>query len=284
MVKPLKIAIASGKGGTGKTTLSVALAQVAALDQRVSYLDCDVEEPNGGIFINPTISQTERITVKVPTLEAERCQGCGKCSEICQFSAIVTISKKALIFPEMCHNCGGCVLVCPNNALTEVPHEIGSLNIGEHGNIQVVEGLLDIGNAMAPPIIKAVKNFKTESEVKIFDAPPGTSCPMVSTISEVDFVILVTEPTPFGLNDLKLAVETVRVLEIPFGIVINRSDIGDQKVVEYCQTEGLNLLLEIPSSRQIAEAYSRGESIYSAEPNLKNEFKKLLDQIAEVVK
>lgn len=284
MKKPLKIAIASGKGGTGKTTLSVALAQVAALDQRVSYLDCDVEEPNGGIFIKPQNAKTERVSVLVPVLDQELCKGCGKCAEICQFSAIVTIGKKALIFPEMCHNCGGCIRVCPNQALSEVPHEIGSLNIGTRGNIQVIEGLLDIGNAMAPPIIKAVKNFETEAEIEIIDAPPGTSCPMVSTISDVDFVILVTEPTPFGLNDLKLAVETVRVIGIPFGIVINRSDIGDQKVVAYCQQENLNLLLEIESSRQIAEAYSRGQSICSAEPKLEPKLKYLLHQISEVTK
>ena len=284
MTNPLKIAIASGKGGTGKTTLSVALAQVASGTQRVSYLDCDVEEPNGGIFIKPQDSRTERVSVLVPTLDADRCQGCGKCAELCQFSAIVTIGKKALIFPEMCHNCGGCIRICPNQALTEIPHEIGSLNIGTRGQIQVIEGLLDIGNAMAPPIIKAVKNFKTQSDLEIIDAPPGTSCPMVSTISDVDFVILVTEPTPFGLNDLKLAVETVRVIGIPFGIVINRSDIGDQKVVAYCRQEQLNLLLEIPSSRKIAEAYSCGESICSAQPDLEIKLQNLLQDISEVVK
>ena len=284
MTVPIKIAIASGKGGTGKTTLSVALAEVAALKHCVSYLDCDVEEPNGGIFIKPQNVVTERVTVLVPTLESDLCQGCGKCGKICQFSAIVTIGGKALIFPEMCHNCGGCILVCPNKALTEVPHEVGSLNSGSRNNIQVIEGVLDIGNTMAPPIIKAVKKVKTESDIQIIDAPPGTSCPMVSTISDVDFVILVTEPTPFGLNDLKLAVETVRVIGIPFGIIINRSDIGDQKVVDYCQEEGLNLLLEIPSSRKIAEAYSCGKSICTAEPMLKYKLEDLLQEISEVVK
>lgn len=284
MKKSIKIAIASGKGGTGKTTLSVALAEVASLNRRVSYLDCDVEEPNGGIFIKPQNCKTERVSVLVPTLDPDLCQGCGKCGKICQFSAIVTIGKKALIFPEMCHNCGGCIRVCPNQALSEVPHEIGSLNIGTRDRIQVVEGLLDIGHAMAPPIINAVKNYKTESDLEIIDAPPGTSCPMVSTISDVDFVILVTEPTPFGLNDLKLAVDTVSVIGIPFGIIINRSDIGNHKVVDYCQEENLNLLLEIPSSRKIAEAYSRGESIYSAEPKLEGKLKKVLQQILEGIK
>ena len=284
MKKSIQIAIASGKGGTGKTTLSVALAQVAALAQRVAYLDCDVEEPNGGIFLKPQDCHTERVSVLVPSLDSELCEGCGKCARICQFSAIVTIARKALIFPEMCHNCGGCIRVCPNQALSEVPHEIGSLNIGSRDNIQVVEGLLDIGNAMAPPIIKAVKTYKTKSDLEIIDAPPGTSCPMVTTIRDVDFVILVTEPTPFGLNDLKLAVETVRVIGIPFGVVINRSDIGDKKVVDYCQAENLNLLLEIRSSRKIAEAYSCGESICSAEPELEVKLKLMLQHILEVVK
>jgi len=263
----MKIAIASGKGGTGKTTLSIALAQ--AWDGPVQLLDCDVEAPNASIFLSLETATEQAVTVPIPVVDSSRCTGCGKCAAICEFNALAVASKSVLVFEELCHSCGGCARICPEKAITEQPRKIGTIRTGQIGTIRLTEGRLDIGRAMAPPLIRAVKKSADPALPILIDCPPGTSCPMITATQGSDYAILVTEPTPFGLHDLTLAVETVRLLNIPFGVVINRSDAGDNRVVQYCQKENIPLLLQIPESRKIAEATSRGETLLSAEPSLK---------------
>ena len=263
----MQIAIASGKGGTGKTTLSIALAQ--AWDGPVQLLDCDVEAPNASIFLSLENSSEQAVTVPIPVVDSSRCTGCGKCAAICEFNALAVAGTSVLVFEELCHSCGGCARICPEGAITEQPRKIGAIRTGKIGTIQLTEGRLDIGRAMAPPLIRAVKKSADLKLPVLIDCPPGTSCPMITAVKNSDYVILVTEPTPFGLHDLTLAVETIRLLKIPFGVIINRSDSGDDRVVEYCEKENIHLLLQIPESRKIAEAYSRGETLLSAEPSLK---------------
>jgi len=278
----LKIAIASGKGGTGKTTVATNLAHVASRNgQSVVYLDCDVEEPNGHIFLKPEITHREPVGMLIPRVDEEKCTLCGNCGEICQYSAIVCVGQKVLVYPELCHACGGCRLVCPEDAIAEVPREMGFLETGQAGAIQFVQGLLNVGEAMSPPVIKAVKAAAPEADLAITDAPPGTSCPVIESIRDSDFVVLVTEPTPFGLNDLKLAVEMVRALKLPCGVVINRAGIGDRGVHSYCQKARIKMLAEIPDDRQIAEAYSRGELICDALPDYAASFAELLQNVCE---
>ncbi len=272
-----KIAVASGKGGTGKTTVAANLAYVASRNgQTVAYLDCDVEEPNGHIFLKPEIKHSEPVGILVPHVSEADCNLCGKCGEICQYSAIVCVGKKVLVYPELCHACGGCRMVCPTGAITEVRRDMGLVGTGWADSIRFVHGCLTVGEAMSPPVIKAVKAAAPKVDLLITDAPPGTSCPVIESIRECDFVLLVTEPTPFGLNDLKLAVEMVRVLELPFAVVLNRADVGDRGVHEYCAAERIKLLAEIPDDRRIAEAYSRGEMICEALPEYRSVFKELL--------
>ena len=255
----MKIAIASGKGGTGKTTVATNLAAVASRNGRsVAYLDCDVEEPNGHIFLKPHLTDSRPFGSLVPRVDEEKCTRCGKCGEICQFSAIVCLGQKVLVYPELCHACGGCMLVCPAEAIAEVPRPTGKLESGSAGAISFVHGVLNVGEAMSPPLIRAVKAAAPQKDLVIIDAPPGTSCPVIESIKDSDFVLLVTEPTPFGLNDLKLAVETVRKLDLPSAVVINRADRGDTKTRRYCGENHIQILAEIPDDRRIAEAYSTG--------------------------
>ncbi|MGC9421917.1 ATP-binding protein [Vibrio sp.] len=276
----MKLAIASGKGGTGKTTVSIALALSA--ESTVTYLDCDVEEPNGKLFFQPQIELSEKVCVPVPVIDRQCCTGCGDCVAICQFNAIVTQGKYAMVFPELCHSCGGCVYVCPERAITEEMHPVGLLNQGQAGNIRYIEGLLNVGASMATPVIDAVKEQVSEG-VTIIDSPPGTSCAMVSTVRDADFVLLVTEPTPFGLHDLKIAVKTLEALKRPFAVIINRFENIDNCVDWFCADQGIAVLLRIPENRKIAEAYSRGESLFSALPQLKDEFSQLLSAIKLVL-
>jgi MinD superfamily P-loop ATPase len=277
-----KIAVASGKGGTGKTTVATNLAYVASRNGRsVVYLDCDVEEPNGHLFLKPEISQRTPVGNLIPEVDEEKCTHCGQCGKICQYSAIVCLGQKVLVYPELCHACGGCSLVCPTDAITEVLRPIGVLESGHAGPIWFVHGLLNVGEAMSPPVIRAVKGAAPQAELVITDVPPGTSCPVVESIRDSDFVLLVTEPTPFGLNDLKLAVEMVRALRLPFGVIINRADLGDDEVLRYCHQDGIKILTEIPDDRRIAEAYSRGEMVCEALPEYKSLFEGLLKGITE---
>jgi len=281
----MKIAIASGKGGTGKTTVATNLAYVASRNgQTVAYVDCDVEEPNGHIFLKPDITEKRSIGTLIPQVDADICTLCGECGKICQYSAIVCIGEKVLTYPELCHSCGGCMLVCPAEAITEVPKQRGLLEQGTSGPIRFLHGLLNIGEVASPPVIRAVKAAVPAADLAIFDAPPGTSCPVIESVRDADYVILVTEPTPFGLHDLKLAVEMVRALGLPFGVVINRADLGDDKTTSYCRAEKIELLEEIPDDRRIAEAYSRGIMACDALPEYQTRFEKLLKQVAEDLK
>lgn len=276
----MKIAVASGKGGTGKTTVATNLAYAGSQDGRtVAYLDCDVEEPNGALFLKPEIVESHPVHVSVPAVDASRCTGCGLCGRICQYSAIVSLSKQVLVFPELCHGCGGCWLVCPPGAITESHRETGQVDVGRAGRVQFVQGLVNVGEAMSPPAIRAVKKAAPAADLVVIDAPPGTSCPVIESIRDADFVLLVTEPTPFGLHDLTLAVEVVRALELPFGLVINRADVGDDETWRYCREERIDVLAEIPDDRRVAEAYSRGEMVYETLPEYQGVYDALLKSV-----
>jgi len=276
----MQIAIASGKGGTGKTTVATNLAYVASRNgQSTAYLDCDVEEPNGHIFLKPEITDRKPVGNLIPQVDPQECTLCGECGEICQYSAIVLVGKKVLVYPELCHGCGGCSLVCPADAITEVSRTIGVLETGQAGTIRFAQGLLNVGEAMSPPLIRAVKATAFQTDLTIVDAPPGTSCPVIESVRGADFVLLVTEPTPFGFHDLKLAVEMVRALKLPFGVVINRAGLNGRETHSYCAGQRIPILQEIPDDRKLAEAYSRGVMACDALSEYKSMFAGLLKSI-----
>ncbi len=267
------VAIASGKGGTGKTTIAANLAQVVCgLGQKVQYLDCDVEEPNGHIFLKPQITGRREVTVDVPQVDLDKCTACGKCGEICQYSAIVCIKEHVLTFEQLCHSCGGCRRVCPADAITTKPLKIGEIESGKAGDVDFVSGRLRIGYVRTPSLIKEVKKYIKQDCLAIVDVPPGTSCPVVEAVKGTDFVLLVTEPTPFGLNDLKLAVGLVREMSLPFAIVINRYGIGNDEVEKYCEAENIEIVLKLRDDRRIAEAYSSGKMMVDELPEYKSHF------------
>jgi MinD superfamily P-loop ATPase len=275
------ISIASGKGGTGKTTVATNLA--LSMGSEVQLLDADVEEPNAHLFIRPVFNKTETVYSPVPEINAQKCNQCGQCGDICQFKAIIVIGDTVLTFPELCHSCGGCMAVCPEDAITETGRELGVIRQGYRNGIEFIHGELRVGEAMSPPLIRHVRSYTRTDKFTIIDAPPGTSCPVIAAMKDTDFVLLVTEPTPFGLYDLKLAVGAVQLLNIPSGLVINRSDIGDNKVQIYAKDIGLPVLMEIPFDRQIAEAYSRGEMIVETIPRFRDKFLKLYQDIRALV-
>ncbi|OQX65194.1 MAG: (4Fe-4S)-binding protein [Desulfococcus sp. 4484_242] len=274
------ISIASGKGGTGKTTVATNLA--ASMGPDVQVLDCDVEEPNAHLFLRPIIEEVQTITTPVPEVDMDKCNLCGKCGEICQFKAIVVIGDTVLPFHELCHSCGGCVMVCPEKAITEVGRELGVIERGRRNGIEFVHGRLRVGEAMSPPLIRKVREYARPDALTIIDAPPGTSCPVIASMKGANFILLVTEPTPFGLHDLKLAVGAVKILGIPCGLVINRSDIGNDEAWSYAREQDVPVLMEIPFDRRIAEAYSRGEMIVEAMPEWKEKFRGLYDRIEKL--
>ncbi len=273
----MKIAIASGKGGTGKTTLSCALAFSSPTPVRL--LDCDVEEPNSHFFIQPDILRKKAVYSQVPQVDQSKCTGCGECGRVCQFSAIVPLGKTTMVFNELCHSCGGCIRICPTGAITEVPKEIGQIEMGRHRHIEFVSGSLTVGQAMSPPIIREVLKRATDEKLTLIDCPPGTSCPFVTAVRQADVVLLVTEPTPFGLHDLKLAVATLRELGKPFAVVANRSNGEQNRISEYCTAEDIPLLLQIPEDRRVAEAYSRGETLTAVLPELRAKLAALPNQL-----
>ncbi len=276
------ISIASGKGGTGKTTVATNLAaSLSGMD--IKLLDCDVEEPNAHLFLKPEIELKETVTTPVPLIDDTKCTLCGKCVQICQFKAIVRIADTMLTFTELCHSCGGCIEVCPEGAITETGRELGVIEKGIKNGIVFIHGRLRIGEAMSPPLIKKVRKMAGSDGLTIIDAPPGTSCPVISAMKKTDFVILVTEPTPFGLNDLKLAAGAVKILGIPYGIIINRSDMGDDKVSAFAADESIPILMEIPFNRKIAESYSRGELVVDSIPEYRKKFIDLYDSIRKIV-
>jgi len=276
------ISVASGKGGTGKTTVAVNLA--LSIDN-VQFLDCDVEEPNAHIFLKPQIREQKKAYIPVPEIDESKCVYCGKCAKVCVYNAIAVLpgqeGKKGttLVFAHLCHGCGACSALCPEKAIKEVNREIGVVELGDCGKIDFVHGKLNIGEAMSPPLIRQVKAEINFDKTVIIDAPPGTSCPVVASVKGSDFCLLVTEPTPFGLNDLILAVEVLRKIKIPFGVVINRSDLGNTKTEEYCKKEDIAVLMRIPFKKEIAMAYSEGEPIVKAFPEYKKDFAQLYKQV-----
>ncbi|MDD5247146.1 MAG: ATP-binding protein [Candidatus Omnitrophica bacterium] len=272
------ISVASGKGGTGKTTIAVNLALSL---QNVQFLDCDVEEPNAHIFLKPKIYGQKKAVIPVPEIDQAKCNYCGKCREVCAYHAIAvvpaSVEKKGsvLIFPHLCHGCGACSQLCPFGAIREVDKEIGIIETGEKDSMWFVHGRLNVGEAMSPPVIRQVKQYINSSKTVIIDAPPGTSCPVIAAVKGSDFCVLVTEPTPFGLNDLILAVEVLRKMAIPFGVVINRADIGDAKVEDYCEKENIPILMKIPFKKEIAVSYSEGIPIVEKDPSYRDKFNNL---------
>jgi len=275
------ITIASGKGGTGKTTLATNL--VAAVAEPVQLLDCDVEEPNAHLFLHPDVERSFEVRVEVPEIDPDRCTYCGKCQEICQFNALAVLPDTVLTFPELCHSCGGCFLVCPEDAVLSRTRPIGEVEIGTREHIRFIHGRLRVGEAMAPPLIRRVKSEAHTNGLTIIDAPPGTSCPVVAALWGSDAVLLVTEPTPFGLHDLELAVGAVRELQLPLGLVINRADLGDRRVHDYAARENLPILLEIPFDREAAGAYARGRLLVEALPHWRAMMIDLLEKVKKTL-
>jgi len=272
VVKQPVIAVASGKGGTGKTTVAVGLALISG---PVLLLDCDVEEPNAHLFLSPALSGRQEVSIPVPEIDDALCNRCGRCVAACQFHALALMGKQLLVFPELCHGCGACKLACPEQAIREVPRIVGEVESGKAGEIDFVHGRLNVGEPMATPVIRAVKNHLKASRPAIIDAAPGTACPVVEAVKGSDFCLLVTEPTPFGLSDLTLAVEVMEKLSLPCGVVINRSGSGDEATEQFCREKQLPLIGKIPFSREAAEAYARGHHPAQVLP----QFRQALEQI-----
>ena len=271
----MKIAIASGKGGTGKTTIAVNLAlTISSLGQPVTLLDCDVEEPNCELFLKPEITGSRPVSILQPKVLEERCNGCGVCADVCEYHALSVMGGQVLVFSELCHGCGACSLLCPEKAIVEEEHQIGSVEEGSSHGIRFVQGQLSVGEVMTPAVIRQVRVQGETTGVCIIDSPPGTSCPVVESVRGADFVLLVTEPTPFGLHDLTLAVEMVRALARPFAVALNRCDAGDEGVSSYCERERIEILLSIPDDRRIAESYARGDIDLSKLPG----YREVLDR------
>jgi MinD superfamily P-loop ATPase len=281
------ITVASGKGGTGKTTVAVSLVLSLASEEPL-LLDCDVEEPNAALFLNPTIEERREVGQMIPSVDLDACTACGRCAEVCQFNAVAVVGENVLVFPELCHACGSCTLNCPTEAITEVLDVTGVIERGGNGRIQFAQGILNVGEAMAVPVIHQLKRWAIPSSVGerpvILDAPPGNACPVVEAMHGADFVLLVTEPTPFGLHDLRQAVEVARdEMGLPVGVVINRDGVGDQGVEAYCEAEDVPILMRIPIERRIAEAYSEGMALVEALPAYRERFRRLYADVAQLV-
>jgi MinD superfamily P-loop ATPase len=275
----MKIAVASGKGGTGKTTVAVCLTRV--LSGRVVAVDLDVEAPNLHLFLRPDITEAQATYMQVPEVDQAACTHCRQCTEICQFKAIADLGAYLLTFPEMCHGCGGCLSVCPENALRTGQRELGQIRWGDAGGVAFMEGRLRVGEAMSPPLMRAVKSkletlYDTTTATVVIDAPPGVSCPAVSAAMDCDMVVMVTEPTPFGLYDLELAHTAFETMALPMAVVVNRAGRGDAGVDDFCRRMGLPIVGRIPYERRIAEAYSQGRIPVDAVPELTAVFGEIL--------
>lgn len=277
------ISIASGKGGTGKTLVATSLALSLSEDHRIQVLDCDVEAPNAHLFLRPELTGTEAVSIPVPRVDEEKCTYCGECARVCAYNAIAVLGSTVLTFPQLCHGCGACCYLCPEKAISETGRETGVVEWGHSNGVGFVHGRLTVGEAMAPPVIRGVKGHADTEGVVIIDVPPGTSCPVVEAVRGCDFCILVTEPTPFGLTDLTLAVDTVRELDIPCGVVLNRAGAGNSGVEEYCRERNIPILLTIPLDTQIARLYSRGITMVDGMPQWRNRFLHLYDKVREIV-
>ncbi|MCU0846480.1 MAG: ATP-binding protein [Spirochaetes bacterium] len=278
----MNIAVASGKGGTGKTTVSVSLALYMSLGgSSIALLDCDVEEPNVNLFLRAPIAKTENFSVLIPSIDHVLCTGCGECERICAYNAIAIIKGEPLVLADMCHSCGGCFHVCPEKAIIEIPKKIGVIESGSAHGIDFAGGRLNISAHMSPPLIKDMKKLHHDADVRIIDCPPGTSCPVIESVRGCDFLVLVTEPTPFGLNDLRLAVNMAKALSLPFGVVINRAGIGNDDVEKYCKKNDIEILARISNIKRIAEEYSRGDCSSYILDNYSNEFDRIVNHIME---
>lgn len=277
------VSIASGKGGTGKTTVAINLALVMEHECDVQFFDCDVEAPNAHLFLQPQLTYSKPVVAACPTVDRTRCTFCGTCADICAFKALAVVKDRVLVFPDLCHDCGGCKLFCPEDAIGRKEHTIGRLECGHAGNIGFCQGSLSPGEAFSPPIIKALKQRVRDDGLVIVDAPPGTSCPVVGAIEGSDICLLVTEPTPFGLHDLMLAVRLARKLALQVGIVINRADMGDNEVERYCQQEGLPIVMRIPYDKRLARAYAQGLPAVGSLPNYSERFRELYFNIRSLV-
>lgn len=276
----MKVVVASGKGGTGKTSVAVNLALSVGADQ---VLDCDVEEPNVHIFLKPKAIESQPVELLVPRIKEERCNYCRRCAEFCQYNALFVAGETAMVFPELCHSCGGCRLVCPEEAIEEIPRIIGRIFKGQANGVELVYGELNIGEPLAVPIISKVKEQADEDGLVVLDAPPGSACPVVESVHGSDFCLLVTEPTPFGLHDLEVATMVVRQLGVPMGVVVNFAGIGDRGVYEFCEEQGIPVLMEIPFDRRIAELYSRGVPFTEEMTEWRERFQRLLESMEGLI-
>ena len=281
----MKIAIASGKGGTGKTTLSTNLAAFMSQSGQVVLADLDVEEPNSGLFISGELIHQEDTYKMIPEWDKSKCELCGNCQTVCNFNAVLQMGKTIMVFPQLCHGCYACSELCPTGSLPMKQKKMGELKSFRADNLSLVESRLIVGEEQAVPLIRQTIDFVdanfSEEVTQIFDAPPGTSCPVIEATKDADLVVLITEPTPFGLHDLKLAVETIRQLEKEFVVVVNRHGIGDDRVDHYCREENIRVIARIPNDRKIAETYSRGELLYPTIPAARSAVETIADYIGE---
>lgn len=284
----MKIAIASGKGGTGKTTLATNLGSFLAENNNVVLVDLDVEEPNSGLFLKSELIEKFDKFRMVPEWNSENCTLCGNCQKVCNFHAVITLKTKVMVFPQLCHGCYACSELCPTNSLPMRPEKMGEMRYLKVGKLDFIESRLDVGQEQAVPLITQTLEFVEKKypkdTIKLYDSPPGTSCPVIEATKDADFVILVTEPTPFGFNDLILAIDTMKVLKKEFGVVVNRHGIGNNDVIDYCKKEDIPVLATIPNDRKIAELYSRGELLYDKIPEVKIELEKISKFITKNIK
>jgi MinD superfamily P-loop ATPase len=283
----MRIAFASGKGGTGKTTIATSLVLSLTGDYPAPppiFVDCDVEAPNAHLFLRPTFEQREDVGILIPQVDEVRCTYCGKCAEVCQYHAIAVLGRKTLVFPQLCHGCGSCTALCPEGAISETPDPIGVVERGPAlQGLDFLRGVLDIGKPMAVPIIRELQKQVTPrpGQIVILDAPPGTSCPVVAAIRGADYLLLVTEPTPFGLHDLRLAVQVARELGIPAGVIVNRDNGSYPDLEAFCQSSGLPILLRIPFERAIAEGVAQGKNLVEIHPEYREHFRQMYFEIGK---
>ncbi|MBN1536172.1 MAG: ATP-binding protein [Anaerolineales bacterium] len=282
----IRIVVASGKGGTGKTTVATSLALSLAAQENVWFLDCDVEAPNGHLFLNPKIEAERKAVVLIPRIDMEKCILCGRCVEVCQYHALAEIGKSILVFPQLCHGCGSCTWNCSSKAIKEIRNPIGVLEAGlAKKGINFAHGVLTISEPMATPIIRQLKKWHKpeDGSVMILDAPPGASCSVVETLHGANFALLVTEPTPFGLHDLKQVIGILGDMKIPAGVIINRDGIGDNQVDEFLSQTEFPILMRIPYSTQIAGAIAAGNTLLDVSPEYIMEFQTLFQKIKNII-